>query len=398
MSLLQLIDNIKSPTEMKEVMAEMQGKISDLEATVKRGKFAANDPVLKTGEPLKPMQVKQWIASGQREFSEFNKSEKGLSLGGNESALLEGELNTQILEQAIENDAVLRLIGKRGTENLDYRRTVLTQRPNVQLTKENTTFAAVNETDASDYDTIGSLFTKAYAFPKLTHEVLEQSDVDVESNLIKLLAEQFTVTIQDQILHGDGVDNAGVQNLRGMANAMIDRANTFTEALKPAATRARDVLGAVKSEDADGIGDNAAAIEANLFKLMLNVPEKHQASSAFLMHPETLSFLMQNLKDADGRSLIDVEMVQDKGVWVRRVTLFGAQIVLNDTMDVIAANACPILFGNFAEGVELLTPSKGDHFIVDQYTIPDVVGFYKDMYFGSTVADHEAISALVCVA
>lgn len=339
--------------------------------------------------------LKQFIGSGARAYSDFT---KGLPFDGN-AALFEAQLNTTVLEQAIVNNAALSAIGSRSTENLDYRRTVLTVRPSVSLTAENVNFVPVDETDAQEYATIAGTFTKAFAFPKLTNEAIDQSDVSVQTDLLKLLAEQFEITMQDQVLHGDGGGTgtkADPKQLRGITNACIDRAAGYVEALKPAATRQRDVFAAVASGAASDIGTDAATLEANLYKLMLTVPERSQAMSSFMMHQDTLSFLMQTLKGSDGHSLIKINSIQENGVWIRRLSLFGAPIILNETMDIIEADAAPVVYGDFKAGYELLQPMNGStHFIQDPYTIPDTVGFYMDSIFGSTVADHEALAVLV---
>lgn len=376
-------------------LENLQHHISQVESKMYQRK-AHVDKQPESEPKEKDFKIKAWLDSGQKSYKQYS---KGLAFDGN-TALFEAELNTMILEQSIENNAVLNAIGKRSSKNLDYRRTVLTQRPQVLLTAENTGFAPVVETDASDYSDIVARFTKMYAFPRLTHEVLEQTDVDVQANLVKLVAEQFAITMQDQILHGDGTGTgtkADPNKLKGICNAAIDKANSYAEALKPASTRQRDILAAVASGDATGVGTSVAEVEANLYKLMLTVPERSQASSKWLMHQDTLSYLMQTLKDNEGRSLIQIELIQEKGVWIRRIMLFGAEIMLNETMDAIGAGNAPIVFGDFMNGYELVTPT-GEHSIVDNITIPDTYGYYFDRYIGSTVADHEALAVLVCQA
>ncbi|MDK9763960.1 phage major capsid protein [Vibrio sp. D420a] len=373
----------------------LENRVNDLENQVANADAEPKQYTAKTEnkQTVKDFKIKEWIDSGVKEYKTFT---KGLPLDGN-TALYEAELNTNVLEQAISNTAFLQALGARGSKNLDYRRTVLTQRPNVQLTKENTDFTAVVESDASNYASIPALYTKMYAYPWVTMESLEQSDVGVQANITKLLAEQFALTMQDQFLHGDGSNVGGIQQLRGMANAAIDRANGYVEAFKPAATRNRETFGAVQANAAD-IGTTPAEIEAFLYQLMLTVPQRSQANASFVMHPNTLSFLMQNLKDTQGRSLVDIELEKDYGVWVRRITLYGAQVILSEEMDEIGAGNCVILYGDLKAGYERITPEQGaTHFTVDIWTLPDVTKFYQDMYIGSTVADHEAVAALVCV-
>lgn len=345
--------------------------------------------------------IKQYYDYGESKNFEAFVQQKGLGLGGNTS-LFEGELNVNILEQAIDNNAVLKLFGSRSTENLSYRRTVLTQRPETRLTAENIDFTPIDETNATLYASVSGVFTKMYAYPWVTAELLEQTDADVQSNILKLLAEEFELTMQAELLHGDGSGSgtkADPQHLRGVCNAAIDRANSYAEALKPALERNRSTFAAVQSGFATGIGTTAAEVEANLYKLMLTVPERSQANAKFVMHQDTLSFLMQTLKDNENRSLIDLELIEENGVWVRRMTLFGAQIVLNETMDTLGtADNAVIMYGDFKAGLEVLKPNEGEHFIIDFWSLPDTVKFYRDMYFGETVADHEAIAVLVCQA
>ncbi|WP_241906579.1 phage major capsid protein [Vibrio lentus] len=383
-----MLKSIENADERIKALEENKGAkdVTGIKAINGSGQSKSND-----------YKLKQWAESGVQKYSEFA---KGLPLDGN-AALYEAELNTDVLEQAIVNNAMLSAIGSRGTENLDYRRTVLTVRPDVQLTAENVGFAAVSETTAADYASIAGRYTKAFAFPRLTNEVLSQSDVAVQSNLLKLLAEQFEITMQEQILHGDGTGSgtkADPNKLRGITNAAIDRANAYLEAVKPAATRDRETFAAVKANAAD-IGTSATELEAFLYSLMLTVPERSQATAQFAMNQNTLSFVMQTLKGSDGHSLVKINSIQENGIWVRRLSLFGCTIILNETIDDIAAGNAPIIFGDFKAAYELLRPSNGgSNSIIDPYTIPDTVGFYLDHIFGSVVADHEALAVLVCVA
>ncbi|EGU31485.1 HK97 family phage major capsid protein [Vibrio sp. N418] len=389
--------------ESKDLLLAMDSRIDELEnrldntAVSNKQKFLQAEQDL-TNEKTKDFKIKQWAESGERDYAIYT---KGLSFENN-PALAEAELNTVVIEQAIANNAVLNALGNRATQNLDYRRPVLTVRPEALLTAENTTFVPVDETTAQDYATIAGRFTKMYAFPRLTNEALEQSDVSVQSDVLRLLGEEFALTMQAQVLHGDGSGSgtkASPNQLRGITNAAIDRSNAYVEALKPAATRNRETFAAVASGVADGIGSTSDAVEANLYKLMLTVPERSQATSQFIMHPNTLGFLMQTLKDTEGRSLINMDLVRENDVWTRRISLYGANIILNETVDEIGAGNAPIIFGDYVAGYEILRPQGGaEHMIVDPYTIPDTVGFYMDALFGSTVVDHEAIAVLVCKA
>lgn len=397
------IKNLKPETLQKAVekfdsvsdeIEEIKNEVANMQAAPK----AANGIATKETKKHKELHVKEMLLSGSKSYSEFVNT-KGLVLDGNTS-LYEAELDTRILEQSIVNSTILSGISAQGCENLDYRRTVLTQRPAVQLTKENVSFTDVVETQATDYSDIKASFTKLFAYPWFTHESLELSDVDVEGNLQKLIGEQFSITMQDQVLHGDGlVDADGNQHLKGITNACIDRANAYVEALKPAATRQRDILAAVSTGVADGIGADAGAIKANLIKQMLTVPERSQANGKWYTHPNTLSFLMQELVDTQGRSLIDIQRFeQSYGVWVNRPTLFGFQIVLNEIIDEIGAGTAPIIFGDLKEAYTMLTPADSSHSVIDWYTLPDVTKFYYDRYMGSIVMDHEAVAVLVCKA
>lgn len=373
---------------------ELKNEVANLSVSPK----ATQKEATKQDKPQKELHVKEMLLSGAKSYSDFVNT-KGLALNGNAS-LYEAELDTRILEQAIVNSTILSGISAQSCENLDYRRTVLTQRPAVQLTKENVSFTDVVETQATDYSDIKATFTKMFAYPWFTHESMELSDVDVEGNLQKLIGEQFSITLQDQVLHGSGeVDGDGNQHLKGITNACIDRSNAYVEALKPAATRARDILAAVSTGVADGIGATAQEIKANLIKQMLTVPERSQANGKWYVHPNTLSFLMQELVDTQGRSLIDIQRFeQSYGVWVNRPTLFGFQIVLNETIDEIGAGAAPIIFGDLKEAYTMLTPADSSHSVIDWYTLPDVTKFYYDRYAGSIVMDHEAVAVLVCKA
>ncbi|CZF78981.1 Phage capsid family protein [Grimontia celer] len=387
----------------EQLIIAMDAKITDLESQVQaqaKDTGASKLANIEGGKAEKPTEfkIKDWIESGQKDYGSFV---KGLPLDGN-AALFEAELNVTVLEQSIVNNAVLSAIGSRGTDNLDYRRTTLTQRPEALLTAENVSFTPIAETDAADYATIAGRFTKMFAFPRLTNEVLAQADVAVQANLLKLLSEQFSITMQDQVLHGDGTGagtKADPNQLRGIVNACIDRANSYAAALMPAATRDRETFAALASGSANDIGADSEAIQANLYALMLTVPERSQATASFVMHQSTLSYLMQTLKDTQGRSLFDIETILQNGVWVRRISLFGANVILNETMDEIGTGNAPIIFGDLKAGYELLMPNQGaTNMIQDPYTIPDTVGFYQDAIFGSTVADHEAVAVLVCQA
>ncbi len=346
--------------------------------------------------------VKEWLKSGNKNFGDFHRSnnQKGLALNGN-TALFESELNSTTLMQAINNTKVLDAFGTRATKNLEYRRTVLATRPqSPPLTFENIGFTAIDQTDAAVYTSINGRFTKSYGYVQMTNESINYSEVDVSAELFRLMQENQSLVLQQQLMFGTGNIGNGKANptqLSGIFNHAIDRTNTYTKALLPDATRERDILKCLKTGTASDVGTTPAEILANLYNLSLAVHEQYQTNARWMMHPSTLSFLLQQLNGADDHSLFNYETVMVNGVWTRMVTLLGAEIILSQEMDEIGTSNAPIAFGDFAQAYEILIPSNAEMAITDPYTMPDTQLFYFDYYFGGTVVNNQAMATLVSV-
>lgn len=385
---IKAIEAISNTEEMKSVMTEMANALADIEAKARPAKTAEEVKAEKSAERREVVRKFMNTAPAKSSLGAFAK-QLDLTSAGN---TIEEEMSKEIIELAIANSTFLGEIGSHSVSSTDFRQLVLNSRPNVEQTGEqdgNTT--PVSHTDTQTYVEVSALFAKIFAMPILTHEIIRDSHINVEGELMRLIAEEWTYKLIDMLLNGDGAKANGIQNLRGLLNARIDKANSFAEALKADGVRSPDFFQVVKTGVAGKFGTDAESVQDYFIDLQAALPQKYQANAKWYMTLKTFSEL-KKLRTADGFPVIEFGKFAVNGAaWGEGYVMLGRPIIIIDQMPVSGANATPVVYGALAQAMKMVPLAGSDHFIVDEVTTKGAKTIYLDHRFGEIIGNSDAI-------
>jgi len=113
----------------------------------------------------------------------------------------------------------------------------------------------------------------------------------------------------------------------------------------------------------------------------------YRGQSAFVANSKTVAFL-RKLKDSNGQYLWQQSLSADQPAM-----LLGQRLEIDENMPNIAAEAVPVMFGNFAQGYRIIdrTPLR---VLRDEFTLKPFVQFYSTKRVSGIVHDSKAIRLL----
>lgn len=212
---------------------------------------------------------------------------------------------------------------------------------------------------------------EVYALPYATQTLLDDSSVDIE----RWLAEEVGITFGEK--EGAAfISGNGVISPRGIL--------AYDAVLK--ASWEWGKLEYVKSGNASGFP--TAAPGDVLIDLQTALKGGYRQGSVFLMNRVTEA-VIRKFKNATTEEYFWQPSLQ-AGV---PATLLGHAVEIDDNMPDVAANAFPIVFGNFQRGY-LVVDRVGVRVLRDPYTNKPYVGFYSTRRVGGGVQNFEAIKLL----
>lgn len=380
---IKTIEAISNTAEMKQVLLDLANELADLKA---------NPPAAANPEAAAELARKQ-RKDAVRKFmntaaakSTLEAFVKQLDLGENGNTI-EQELGKDIIELAIANSAFLSEIGSQTVGSTDFRQLVLATRPTVEQTGEQDgTTQAVDHTDTMTYTEVSALFAKVFAMPIMTHEILRDSHIDVEAELMRLIAEEWEFKLIDMLLFGDGTKTNGIQNLRGLLNARIDAGNGFAEALKEDGTRSPEFFQVVKSGVAGKYGADVEAVQDYFIDLQASLPQKYQAGAKWYMTLKEFSSL-KKLRTADGHPIIEFGKFSISGAaWGEGYIMLGKPIVIIDQFPLGR-----VVYGQLKTAFKVVPLAGSDHLIVDEVTKKGAKSVYVDHRFGEIIGNSDSI-------
>lgn len=380
---IKTIEAITNPAEMKQVLIEFANELADIKANPP----VATDPAEAKALELKARKdaVRKFMnsAPAKANLQDFVKQ---LDLATN-SNTIEEQLGREIIELAIEGSAFLSEIGSQTVSSTDFRQLVLASRPNVEQTGEQDgTTTAVSNTGTQTYTEVSALFAKIYAMPIMTHEILRDAHIDVEAELMRLIAEEWTFKLIDMLLFGDGAKANGIQNLRGLLGARIDAGNAYAEALKADGVRSPEFFQVIKSGVASKFGADADAVQDYFIDLQAALPQKYQAKAKWYMTLKEFSNL-KKLRTADGNPIIEFGKFSLTGAaWGEGYIMLGKPIVIIDQMPL-----GQVVYGDLKAAYKMVPLAGSDHFIVDEVTTKGAKTVYLDHRFGEIIGNSDAI-------
>ena len=207
-----------------------------------------------------------------------------------------------------------------------------------------------------------------YANPAATQQTLDDAEISIEAWLAAEVRSEFAEQEGQAFISGDGVKKpAGILTyVTGGANA------------------AKHPFGAIKAINSGAAADisSDAALD-----LIYGLPKKYRQNAQFLTNNLTIAKL-RKLKDGDGNYLW-----QPSAQAGQPATFHGYGLAEDENMPDVAANALPILFGDFKRGY-LIIDRMGVRVLRDPYTKKPYVLFYTTKRIGGGVQNPECLRAL----
>lgn len=237
-----------------------------------------------------------------------------------------------------------------------------------------TTSGWVGETDArpaTNTPTFSPLtFTpgEIYANPAATQQMLDDSEVDLESWLAGEVETEFSYQEGIAFLTGNGVNKP-----RGIL--------TYVTGGTAAAVHPWGAIATVPTLSA------AAVTADSIIDLITALPNEYSADAKFVMNRNTQA-AFRKLKDGQGNYLWQPSFQAGQPA-----TLADYGIVDMPGMPDVAANAVPALFGDFKRGY-LIVDRTGVRVLRDPYTNKPYVQFYTTKRVGGGVQNPDVIKAL----
>ena len=228
-------------------------------------------------------------------------------------------------------------------------------------------------TDAQTYDMISAEVGELYAFPQYTQNFLADAWYNVEQGFARDLAISFADKEEAAFVSGDGSNKPN-----GILTALREA--------KDDTQRAWNKLQQINTESATGITLNS------LYAIKDSLNYAYRSNAKWYMSTSTYTALQQALVDDEKRGIFgrgDVSQNMPE-------TLLGYPIEIDDYMPAVAANACPIIFGDMRQGYAILE-RPGIGVLRDMYSNKPYIGLYSIKRVGGLVQDYRALKVL-CVA
>jgi len=233
--------------------------------------------------------------------------------------------------------------------------------------------SARTATDAQEYDVITATVGELYAFPQYTQNFLADTWYNFEEGFARDLAITFADKEEAAFISGNGTDKPnGI--LSALREAKDDTQRTWNK------------LQQINTESATGITLNS------LYAIKDSLNYAYRANAKWYMSTSTYTALQQALVDDEKRGIFgrgDVSLNMPE-------TLLGYPIEIDDYLPAVAANACPIIFGDMRQGYAILE-RPGIGVLRDMYSNKPYIGLYSIKRVGGLVQDYRALKVL-CVA
>lgn len=207
-----------------------------------------------------------------------------------------------------------------------------------------------------------------YANPAATQQLLDDSEINIEAWLAAEVQAEFAEQEGAAFISGDGVKKpAGILTyVTGGANA------------------AKHPFGAIQAINSGAATDISSDA---VLDLIYGLPKKYRQNARFLTNNLTIAKL-RKLKDGQGNYLW-----QPSAQAGQPATLHGYGLAEDENMPDVAANAIPVLFGDYKRGY-LIIDRMGVRVLRDPYTKKPYVLFYTTKRVGGGVQNPECLRAL----
>lgn len=207
-----------------------------------------------------------------------------------------------------------------------------------------------------------------YANPSTTQQLLDDAEINLESWLAAEVQTEFAKKEGTAFVSGDGVNKPF-----GMLTYVTGAANA-----------AKHPFGAIALVNS---GDAALIKSDSIMDLIYSLPSAFTGNARFTMNRKTQG-AVRKLKDGQGNYLWQPSYVAGQPA-----TLAGFPVTEVPDMPDVAANAKPVMFGDFKQGY-LIVDRIGVRVLRDNLTNKPYVSFYTTKRVGGGVQNPECLRAL----
>ncbi|WP_224982719.1 phage major capsid protein [Geomonas agri] len=363
-------------TEFKEVhqaeVATLKTRLDEIEA--KGNRPAAGVPA--ENSKTNPEHTKAFLASMRTgRFTALSEFQNSMSVGSDPDGgyAVPSELGNQILLLA-RNATPMRSVANVITVSTpNYTQLVSTGAPAsgwVGETQERP------ETGTPTLKALTPFWGEIYANPAVTQQLLDDAGFDMSGYLTNQVALEFAGQENTAFTNGDGLLKP-----KGIL--------AYPTAATADATRPFGTIQHIVSGDANGFVAASATVSPAdcLLKMVHALKSEYLPGAVWMMNRQTLE-AVRGFKNAVEGDYIYQPMTADKPA-----TLWGYNIVVNDDLPSVAANALAVLFGDFKRAYTI-TDRIGTRMIRDDLTNKPWVHFYTTKRTGSMLVDSNAVKAL----
>ncbi|KQO06909.1 phage major capsid protein [Sphingomonas sp. Leaf242] len=203
-------------------------------------------------------------------------------------------------------------------------------------------------------------FGEVYANPFVSQTALDDLAFDVEGFIIDATAQKFAQMENVAFMSGDGVNKPqGILTTTGITTVKTGLASALSDSTK----------------SADFV-----------FNMIQTLPAAYRTGATFMVASSSMAAI-RTLKDSTGNYLYSPVTADNAG------KLGGYNVVESEDSQAIAANALPVIFGNFNLGYQIVD-RVGIRTLRDPYSNKPYVGFYSTKRVGGMVRDKSAFVLL----
>lgn len=233
------------------------------------------------------------------------------------------------------------------------------------------------ETNSPKLTEISPVMGEIYANPASTQRALDDMFFDPAGWLASEVAHEFAKQEGSAFLAGDGTNKP-----KGLLTAPT--ANTSDKAGRP--------FGTIQVVNT-GVADNfpASAPADVLIDLIYSLKGGYRNGATFMLNSLTLATI-RKWKDNDGNYIWQPSLQMGQPSLI-----LGYGVTENEDMPDVAANAIPLLFGNFKRAYTIVD-RFGIRVLRDPYTNKPYVHFYTTKRVGGMLEDSQAVKFLQCSA
>ncbi|MET3667889.1 phage major capsid protein [Caulobacter sp. 1776] len=230
--------------------------------------------------------------------------------------------------------------------------------------------AARPETTAPTLDVIDFPAGELYASPAATQALLDDAYVSIDEWLAEEVQDAFAAQETSAFVTGDGVNKP-----KGLLS--------YTAA--PDASYAWGQVGYLATGVAGGWP--ASNPTDKLIDLIYAAKTQYRQNGRFVMNRRTVS-AVRKFKDAQGNYIWNAALQPGQSA-----SLLGFPVTEIEAMPDVAANTCPVAFGDFEKGY-LIVDRAGVRVLRDPYSAKPHVLFYTTKRVGGGVQNFDAVKLL----